>query len=86
MTTNSRDNGNAAHGKDRLPSEDIALIVAIVFCLILALGSIFTEFQRTSVSHITGGARPVDIEKVRKQISEGELSPKKAHFYKKQRH
>ena len=62
---------------------DLTLIAVLLFCLILALGSIHSGLSRREAVIHEGGARKVDLTTVRKQISVGDLSAKKALFYKR---
>jgi hypothetical protein len=60
------------------------LFVGIVLAsLILAVGGIFSGMEKRAALMSSGGARKVDIDNVRKQISTGSLSPAKARFYRK---
>ncbi len=62
---------------------DLLLVCIIVASLILAVAAINSELDRREAMFTVGGARKVDAAKIRRQISDGELSPAKALFYKK---
>ena len=62
---------------------DLLLVCIIVASLILAVAAISSELDRREAMLTVGGARKVDAAKIRRQISDGELSPTKALFYKK---
>jgi hypothetical protein len=64
-------------------SRDLIFVGLILACLLLAVGAIRSELQKREAMLIQGGARKVDLTKIRKQISEGDLSSRKALFYKK---
>jgi hypothetical protein len=67
--------------KDR--SRDLLFVGAISLCLALGVGAIDSSLEKQEALLIQAGARKVDLEKIRKQIGEGRLSPKEALFYKK---
>ena len=67
--------------KDR--SKDFLFVGAIGLCLALGVGAIDASLEKQEALLIQAGARKVDLEKIRKQIREGQLSPKEALFYKK---
>ena len=62
---------------------DVVFIGLLAVCLLLAKGGINAELEKKEVLLQQGGARKIDLSVVRKQISEGHLSPKKALFQKK---
>ncbi len=62
---------------------DILFVALILLCGLLALGGIGSGLERRDILLGSGGARKVDIVKIRKQISDGELSDRKALFYRK---
>ncbi len=62
---------------------DLLLIGMILVSLFLAVGGIRAGMEKRAALLSQGGARKVDIDRVRKQISAGTLSPAKAQFYKK---
>ncbi len=62
---------------------DLALIALLLFCLFLAVGSIHSSLGKREMSLSEGGPRKVDLTTVRKQISDGDLSEKKALFYRR---
>ncbi len=64
-------------------SRDLIFVGLIVGCLLLAAGGIWSGIQKREALLVQGGARKVDLVKIRKQISDGDLSPRKALFYKK---
>jgi len=65
--------------------ENLFLVVLMALCLLLAAGGIESAFEKREALFKQGGARKVDLVKVRKQMSDGFLSGKKAMFYKKVR-
>jgi len=62
---------------------DLAFIALLAFCLILALGGMNAALEKRRALILHSGGRQVDISLIRKQISDGDLSSKKALFYKK---
>lgn len=62
---------------------DLVFIGLLGVCLLLAIGGINAELEKKEVLLQQGGARKIDLSVVRKQISEGHLSPKKALFQKR---
>ena len=62
---------------------DVAFIALLAFCLILTLGGINAAMEKRRALILQGGGRQVDISLIRKQISDGDLSSKKALFYRK---
>jgi len=50
---------------------------------LIAVAAIHSEMDKREVLLHPGGARKIDLATVRKQISDGELSSKKALFFKK---
>lgn len=66
-----------------LRAADTALIVLIVCSLVFVAGAVMSGLERREGLLHREGGRKVDVEKIRKQISEGSLSPKKALFFKK---
>jgi hypothetical protein len=62
---------------------DVAFIATIVLCLVLAAGAIFSSIETRYAAFAGLGGRKIDLAKVRKQISEGTLSGKKALFFRK---
>lgn len=66
-----------------LKASDLPFIGAIVLSVVIALAAINSEFEKRAASLHPAGGRKIDIEAVRRQISDGELSSKKALFYRK---
>jgi hypothetical protein len=62
---------------------DLLFIALIAFSLLLAIGGLSGGLERRDALLLQGTARKVDVVKIRKQISEGDLSAHKAMFYKK---
>lgn len=62
---------------------DLLFIGIIVLCLALSIGGIISELEKREALLKQLGGRKIDISEVRKQISDGTLSPRKALFYKK---
>ncbi len=62
---------------------DLLFIAAIVLSLLLAIGALSGGLERRDALLLQGAARRVDVVKIRKQISDGDLSAHKALFYKK---
>lgn len=71
--------------EDQLRANTIDLIFVglIMAALVFATGGIKSGFERRYSVAGHGGSRKVDLAKVKKQISEGELSSRKALFYRK---
>jgi len=67
----------------RRNADDLLFIGIIVLCLVLSIGGIVSELERREALLKQVGGRKIDISEVRKQISDGTLSPRKALFYKK---
>ncbi len=62
---------------------DLLFIAAIVLSLLIAIGALSGGLERRDALLTQGAARKVDVAKIRKQISDGDLSAHKALFYKK---
>ncbi len=62
---------------------DVFFVAVLVLCVLLALAAIGSGLERGDLLLASGGARKVDITKIRKQISDGELSARKALFYRR---
>ncbi len=62
---------------------DRAFLGLLLCCVLMAAAGIWWNIEKQAAIAQPGGARKVDLKQVRKQISDGELSPKKALFYKK---
>ncbi len=62
---------------------DVFFVALLLLCVLLALGAVGSGLERSDLLLASGGARRVDITKIRKQISDGELSARKALFYRK---
>lgn len=66
-----------------LRAADTGLVVLLVCSVVFAAGAVMSGLERREALIHREGGRKVDVEKIRKQISEGSLSPKKALFFKK---
>lgn len=62
---------------------DLGFLALLVASLALAVGGVSAERQRREVLLQQGGARKVDVAKIRQQISDGNLSPRKALFFRR---
>ena len=62
---------------------DLLFVGAIVLSLLLAIGALSGGLERRDSLLTQSAARKIDEAKIRKQISEGDLSAHKAMFYKK---
>ena len=62
---------------------DMLFIAILVLSCLLAIGGVGAGLERREALSLTGGPRKVDVVKIRKQISDGDLSSHKALFYKK---
>jgi len=62
---------------------DLLFIALFAFSLLLAIGGLSGGLERRDALLLQGTARKVDVEKIRKQISESDLSAHKAMFFKK---
>ncbi len=67
--------------KDR--PADLLFVVVLALSLLLAIGGLSGGLERRDALLVQGSARKVDIVKIRKQMTDGELSSHKAMFYKK---
>lgn len=63
--------------------ENLLLVALMTFCLVLSAGGIESGLEKREALFKHGGARKVDLVKVRKQMSEGTLSGKNAMFYRR---
>ena len=62
---------------------DLLFIALLALSLLLAIGGLSGGLERRDALLLQGLARKVDVEKIRKQISESDLSAHKAMFFKK---
>jgi len=62
---------------------DLVFVATIVLSLLIAIGALSGGMERRDALLTQGAARKVDVTKIRKQISDGDLSAHKALFYKK---
>lgn len=69
--------------RTRYTFADLLFVGIVLASLLLAVGGVFSGMERREALTSYGGARKVDIESVRRQISSGSLSPAKAQFYRK---
>jgi hypothetical protein len=67
----------------RQDPRDLELVAVLLFCLVLAVSSIYSSLSKREVALTEGGPRQVDLTTIRKQISDGDLSAKKALFYRR---
>jgi hypothetical protein len=63
--------------------QDLVFVALLILCLIVGIASVGSQIDKRRVSLAPGGARKVELNKIRRQITEGHLSPKKALFYKR---
>ncbi len=61
---------------------DLLFIAVLALSLLLAIGALGGGLERRDAL-LQGDARKVDVVKIRKQISDGDLSAHKALFYRK---
>jgi hypothetical protein len=66
-----------------LKAADVAFVVMLICSLLFATAAVMSGFERREALVHREGGRKVDAERIRKQISEGSLSPRKALFFKK---
>lgn len=60
------------------------MFIVLIFCSVMfAVGAVVSGLERREALVHREGGRRVDVEKIRRQISEGSLSPRKALFFKK---
>ncbi len=62
---------------------DLAFVGIMCLCLVLAVGAVKVTLKERQVSVSGGGGREVDLPLVRKQMSEGALSERKALYFRK---
>jgi hypothetical protein len=62
---------------------DILFVGIVALSIVLAVGAVISEFHSREAALLTGGARRIDLPLVRKQISGGNLSDRKALYFKK---
>jgi len=62
---------------------DLLLVGLMLVCLVLGIGAVFSSFEKREATVMIGGARKVDLAKIKRQIIDGNLSSQKAMFYKK---
>jgi hypothetical protein len=63
--------------------KDWIFIGLILFCILLALGGVLSDIEKRELLVQAGGARKIDLVVVKKQMSEGSLSPHKALFFRR---
>ncbi|MCA1961531.1 MAG: hypothetical protein LDL33_12130 [Desulfomonile sp.] len=62
---------------------DLSFIAVLAVCVLLAVTAVNSGFARKTALQQIGGARKIDLQTVRSQIHDGNLSSKKALFYKR---
>ncbi|MEW6352539.1 MAG: hypothetical protein AB1646_26125 [Thermodesulfobacteriota bacterium] len=62
---------------------DLTFVGLLLCCVLMAVGGIRWNIEKQTSATQAGGARRIDLPQIRKQISEGELSSKKAMFFRK---
>jgi hypothetical protein len=62
---------------------ELALIAITVFCVLCMIAAIGQEHRERQAARTGYGARAVDLAEVKRQIESGDLSKKKALFYRK---
>ncbi len=67
--------------KARFP--DIVFLGLLIFCLLLAVGGIRSSLEKGESLLASGRGRKIDVVKVKKQMTDGTLSTRKALFFKK---
>lgn len=72
-----------AIGRVSYHPRDVVFVLLLVACLVLSAAAIFSGLETRQAALVQGGARKVDAAKIRKQILDGHLSPRKAFFYKR---
>ena len=63
--------------------QDLVFVGLLLLCLIVGIAAVGSQIDKRRVSMAPGGSRKVELNKIRRQITEGHLSPKKALFYKR---
>jgi hypothetical protein len=64
---------------------DLIFVALLALCLLMAGAGIGAGIEKREALLTSGGARKVDLVKIKKQISDGSLSPRKGLFYRKMR-
>jgi hypothetical protein len=62
---------------------DLLFVVLLIFCIAFALGSVASNLEKQQVGVTQRGARTVDAGKIKKQIMDGKLSPRRALYFRK---
>ncbi|MBI5570976.1 MAG: hypothetical protein HY914_13615 [Desulfomonile tiedjei] len=62
---------------------DLIFVALLALCLLMAVAGIGAGIEKREALLTPGGARKVDLVKIKKQISDGALSPRKGLFYRK---
>lgn len=60
-----------------------AFVGLLSLCLALAVAAVLLNLREREAAFTGPGGRKVDLPQVRKQVSEGALSPRKALYYRK---
>lgn len=55
----------------------------LILCIVFALGSVASNLEKQESGATQRGARKVDAAKIRMQILDGSLSPRKALYYRR---
>lgn len=64
-------------------ARDLLFIGLVLTCVGLGVGAIVSGFEKREAALTYGGARKVDAARIRKQILDGSLSPRKALYFKR---
>lgn len=62
---------------------DMFFLAALALCVLLAVAAVGAGFERKTALQQIGGARKIDLQAVRIQIQDGNLSSHKALFFKR---
>ncbi len=62
---------------------DLLFLAILALSLLLAIGALTGGMERRDALLLNASARKIDVNEIRKQISEGNLSGHKAMFYRK---
>jgi hypothetical protein len=63
--------------------QDIVFVGLLVLSLVISMAAVRSQLEQRSLSSASIGGRKVDIDTIRRQTTEGHLSPHKAQYYKK---
>ncbi len=62
---------------------DLALAIGLIIAIVIGSWIVASNMRENSVSMGHTSGRKIDLDRIREQISEGELSDKEAVFYQK---